>query len=258
MRILLLCHSFNSLTQRLHVELGEAGHRVSVEFDVNDSLSREAVQLFRPDLVVAPFLKRAIAEDVWRAVRCLIVHPGIRGDKGPNALDWAILEDAPRWGVTLIEARAEMDAGPVWAWREFPMRKATKASLYRREVAEAAVACVFETIARLEAGETRGAGADQRRTGPCAPRMRRRRAAHRFRTLHARRGAAHISGERRVSRGASKFVWRGMAHLRSFAGPRVCRPCRRAAGAVRLRRSLSRSRTARCGSATPSGRERAK
>ena len=154
MRILLLCHSFNSLTQRLHVELGEAGHEVSVEFDVNDFLTREAVELYQPNLVIAPFLKRAIAEDVWRAVRCLIVHPGIRGDKGPSALDWAILEDAPRWGVTLIEARAEMDAGPVWAWREFSMRKATKASLYRREVAEAAVACVFETIARLEAGAT--------------------------------------------------------------------------------------------------------
>jgi putative two-component system hydrogenase maturation factor HypX/HoxX len=153
MRILLLCHSFNSLTQRLHVELRGAGHEVSVEFDVNDIVSREAVKLFQPDLVVAPFLKRAIAEDIWRSVRCLIVHPGIRGDKGPNALDWAILDDEPRWGVTLIEAREKMDAGPVWAWREFPMRKATKASLYRREVAEAAVACVFEAIARLEAGE---------------------------------------------------------------------------------------------------------
>ena len=39
MRILLLCHSFNSLTQRLHVELREAGHEVSVEFDVNDAVT---------------------------------------------------------------------------------------------------------------------------------------------------------------------------------------------------------------------------
>ena len=36
MRILLLCHSFNSLTQRLHVALREAGHEVAVEFDVNE------------------------------------------------------------------------------------------------------------------------------------------------------------------------------------------------------------------------------
>jgi putative two-component system hydrogenase maturation factor HypX/HoxX len=155
MRVLLLCHSFNSLTQRLHVALREAGHEVSVEFDVNDAVTHEAVALFRPNVVLAPFLKRAIPEDVWRSVRSLVVHPGVRGDRGPAALDWAILEREANWGVTLIEACGEMDAGPVWAWREFPMREeAAKASLYRREVADAAVACVFEALARLAAGET--------------------------------------------------------------------------------------------------------
>ena len=152
MRVLLLCHSFNSLTQRLHVELRERGHAVSVEFDVNDAVTREAVDLFRPDLVLASFLKRAIPEDVWRRVRCLIVHPGPRGDRGPSALDWGILEGAKQWGVTLIEATAEMDAGPVWASREFPMRAATKSSLYRHEVTEAALACVLEAIGMIEAG----------------------------------------------------------------------------------------------------------
>ncbi len=152
MRILLLCHSFNSLTQRLHVELRERGHAVSVEFDVNDAVTREAVELFRPDLVVGSFLKRAIPEEVWRRVRCLIVHPGIRGDRGPSALDWAILDGAERWGVTLIEATAEMDAGPVWAWREFPMRIATKSSLYRHEVTQAALACVLDAITMIAAG----------------------------------------------------------------------------------------------------------
>ena len=158
MRILLLCHSFNSLTQRLHVELRERGHLVSVEFDINDAVTCEAVALFRPDVVIASFLKRAIPEAVWRRVRCLIVHPGVRGDRGPSALDWAILDGVPRWGVTLIEATAELDAGPVWAWREFPMRAATKSSLYRYEVTQATLACVLETLARIEAGATAPAG----------------------------------------------------------------------------------------------------
>ena len=158
MRILLLCHSFNSLTQRLHVELRERGHLVSVEFDINDAVTCEAVALFRPDVVIASFLKRAIPESVWRRVRCLVVHPGVRGDRGPSALDWAILDGVPRWGVTLIEATAELDAGPVWAWREFPMRTATKSSLYRYEVAQATLACVLETLARIEAGAMAPAG----------------------------------------------------------------------------------------------------
>ncbi len=149
MRILLLTHSFNSLTQRLFAELREDGHELSVEFDIADSVAQEAVALFAPDLIVAPFLKRAVPEAIWRKHLTLIVHPGIVGDRGPSALDWAILNDEPEWGVTVLQAEAEMDAGPVWAARSFAMRAATKASLYRNEVTEAALAAVREAIAHL-------------------------------------------------------------------------------------------------------------
>ena len=56
MRILLLTHSFNSLTQRLFEELSVRGHALSVEFDIADSVTEEAVTMFRPDVVlrVAP------------------------------------------------------------------------------------------------------------------------------------------------------------------------------------------------------------
>jgi putative two-component system hydrogenase maturation factor HypX/HoxX len=152
MRILLLAHSFNSLTQRLWVELSARGHALAVELDVRDSVTEEAVALHRPELVVAPFLKRRIPDSVWRRVRCLVVHPGIRGDRGPSALDWAIQEREREWGVTVLEANGEMDAGDVWAWRTFPMREATKSSLYRNEVTEAAVECVLRAIESIAAG----------------------------------------------------------------------------------------------------------
>ena len=149
MRILLLTHSFNSLTQRIHVELAGRGHDVSVELDVHHDLTRQGIELFNPDVVIATFLKRAIPEDIWRAVRCLIVHPGIPGDRGPAALDWAVLEARESWGVTVLEAEAEMDAGPVWASATFAMRDATKSSLYRREVADAAVSAVLDALDRI-------------------------------------------------------------------------------------------------------------
>ena len=152
MRILLLAHSFNSLTQRLFVELEARGHEVSVELDINDAVTLEAVALFEPDVVIAPFLKRAIPEAVWCRHLCLVVHPGIRGDRGPSALDWAILEGRKSWGVTVIEARAELDAGPVWATAAVPMRTATKSSLYRNEVTEAATGCVMAALTRFEKG----------------------------------------------------------------------------------------------------------
>ncbi len=152
MRLLLLCHSFNSLSQRLWVELAADGHEVSVEFDVNDRVTGEAVAAWQPDAVVAPFLKRRIADEVWRRTPCLVVHPGIVGDRGPSALDWALQEGAAEWGVTVLRANAEMDAGDVWATATFPLRAATKSSVYRNEVTEAAVTAVREALAKLAAG----------------------------------------------------------------------------------------------------------
>ncbi|GMU48805.1 MAG: hydrogenase maturation protein [Candidatus Desulfobacillus denitrificans] len=152
MRILFLTHSFNSLAQRLYVELSEHGHEVSIEFDINDKVAVEAVDLFQPDLVVAPFLKRAIPEAVWRNHVCLVVHPGIVGDRGPSALDWAILNDEAEWGVTVLQANAVMDGGDIWATRTFPMRAARKSSLYRNEVTEAATVAVLEAVEKFERG----------------------------------------------------------------------------------------------------------
>ena len=152
MRLLLLCHSFNSLAQRLWVELAADGHDLSVEFDVNDRVTDEAVAAWQPDAVVAPFLKRRIADEVWRRLPCLVVHPGIVGDRGPSALDWALQEGAVEWGVTVLRANAEMDAGDVYATATFPLRAATKSSVYRNEVADAAVTAVREALAKLAAG----------------------------------------------------------------------------------------------------------
>ena len=102
MRILFLTHGFNSLTQRLFVELRQLGHHVSIEFDINDAVAEQAVELFKPELILAPFLKRAIPETIWRHHRCIIVHPGIKGDRGPSSVDWAMMENRSSWGVTCI------------------------------------------------------------------------------------------------------------------------------------------------------------
>lgn len=155
MRILFLTHSFNSLSQRLFVELTARGHEVSIEFDINDVRSIEAVEMYAPDVIVAPFLKRAIPEAIWSRHTCLVVHPGIVGDRGPSALDWAVANGEGEWGVTVLQANAEMDAGDIWAHARFPMREARKASLYRREVTEAAVGAVLQALERIESGSHR-------------------------------------------------------------------------------------------------------
>ena len=164
MRILFLTRSFNSLTQRLYLELTALGHEVAVEFDIADAVTIEAVALFRPALVVAPFLKRAIPEAVWSRTVCFVVHPGIVGDRGPSALDWAVSDAEREWGVTVLQATAEMDGGPVWATETFAMREASKASLYRNEVTEGAARALLAAVQRFaEIGEPPALASDIRR-----------------------------------------------------------------------------------------------
>ena len=150
MRILFLTRSFNSLAQRLYLELTDLGHEVSIEFDISEAVTIEAVALYRPDLIVAPFLQRAIPVEVWQHTVCLVVHPGVVGDRGPSSLDWALQDGEARWGVTVLQAVAEMDAGPVWASETFAMRMATKSSLYRQEVTEAAAVAVVRAVKHFE------------------------------------------------------------------------------------------------------------
>ena len=152
MKILFLTHSFNSLAQRLFVELTRHGHEISIEFDINDAVAIQAVEMYQPTLIIAPFLKRAIPEKIWRRYPCFIVHPGIIGDRGPSALDWAMMVGHQLWGVTVLQANGEMDAGDIWAAELFPMRLTKKSSLYRHEVIEAAVQGVLTAVTRFQSG----------------------------------------------------------------------------------------------------------
>jgi putative two-component system protein, hydrogenase maturation factor HypX/HoxX len=157
MKILLLTHSFNSLAQRLWVELRADGHDVSLELDIADSVTEEAAfgaaarspLNWQPDVLVAPFLKRRIPASVWSCLPCFVVHPGPPGDQGPSALDWAVSGALREWGVTVLQATADFDAGPVWAWHAFALRDdASKSSIYRHDVVHAALQAVRAALDR--------------------------------------------------------------------------------------------------------------
>lgn len=149
MDILLVASAFNSLSQRVYAELSDQGHRVDVVLATHGAEPvRDAVRELRPDLIVAPMLKTALPEDVWREHTCLIVHPGPPGDRGPSSLDWAIADEAPRWGVTVLQAEAAMDAGDIWAAESFRVPPVGKSDLYRNEASDAAVSAVLLAVRR--------------------------------------------------------------------------------------------------------------
>ncbi|MFZ3492790.1 hydrogenase maturation protein [Streptomyces sp. 5.8] len=154
MHVLLVASAFTSLTQRVHAELRDRGHSVAVELALPTADLAASVRRHRPELIVAPMLTSAVPEEVWSAHTCLIVHPGPVGDRGPSSLDRAVLDGVPRWGVTVLQANAEMDAGDVWASVECPGPDpgGSKSLWYRGEVADAALEAVLLAVDRYAGG----------------------------------------------------------------------------------------------------------
>ncbi|HEY9134071.1 MAG TPA: enoyl-CoA hydratase-related protein [Dyella sp.] len=150
MRILFLCSRHNGLSQRAQVLLEELGHHLDIVEVVHGAQMEAAAERFRPDVILAPMLTARIPASIWRHYVCLVVHPGIPGDRGPSALDWAILDGKRSWGVTVLEARDELDGGPIWAYREYPLRDASKSAIYRSETTQAAMLAIQEALERFQ------------------------------------------------------------------------------------------------------------
>lgn len=150
MRVLLLGSAFSGLVQRVKTELVLLHHHIEEHYDLDEELLIAQVERFQPQVIICPFLTQKIPPEVWQNTLCLIVHPGIEGDRGPSSLDWAISMGEPEWGVTLLQADEEYDAGDIWGTRRFPMRSASKTSIYKREVTEAAVELIKQALIDLE------------------------------------------------------------------------------------------------------------
>ena len=91
----------------------------------------------------------------------------------------------------MLQANAEMDAGDIWASAEFAVPGCSKSSLYRTEVADAALEALLLAVTRFEGGSYRPEPLDYSRPGvtgrlrpPC-------RQEHRRIDWH---GRAHVLG----------------------------------------------------------------
>lgn len=146
MRILLVLSAFNSLSQRVFCHLRECGENVGVAFAITDTQLSAEVEAYAPDIIIAPFLKKRIPERIWSTIPTFIVHPGIAGDRGAHALDWAILNQSSEWGVSILRANGEYDAGDIYAHGTFTMVQGSKASIYRNETTTLAIRLVDELL----------------------------------------------------------------------------------------------------------------
>ena len=152
LRVLLLSDAFNSMSQRAFLLCKELQHDVHMIQYSSEKQVTSDIKNFSPDLIICPFLTKKVPEEVYKnkSVPCLIVHPGIEGDRGPSSIDWALAESKDEWGVTVLQADKEMDAGDIWSTNTFTTPKGvTKSELYRGEIADTAMKGIEEALARF-------------------------------------------------------------------------------------------------------------
>ncbi|KAK5113478.1 hypothetical protein LTR62_003347 [Meristemomyces frigidus] len=175
MKILFLCTAHNSLSQRLYLALAGT-HDVSIEYALSDEVMISAVALAQPDIIICPFLTTLVPKVIYENYLTLIIHPGPPGDAGPSSLDYLLLGDDGSvddveellsqldskscmpgrqfWGVTVLQAIEQFDAGPVWAFEQFPIDidtpGLTKSGFYRGAVTTTAVAATLQAIRRIK------------------------------------------------------------------------------------------------------------
>jgi len=151
MRILLLCTAFNSLTQAVYTALLDRGDEVSVAYAISEEQMLEEIGAFGPELILCPFLKHYIPPGIYEKYPTYIFHPGPRGDRGPNALEYALQSHTKEWGVVILRANELYDGGDIYAEVPFHIRDTYKASLYRQEVIQTSLSALklfFENFAQ--------------------------------------------------------------------------------------------------------------
>ncbi|BAF72595.1 hydrogenase maturation protein [Sulfurovum sp. NBC37-1] len=151
MKILLLVSAFNSLTQAVYTALLDRGDEIAVAYAISEEQMLEEIGAFAPELILCPFLKQYIPPSIYENYATFIFHPGPRGDRGPNALEYALQSHTKEWGVVILRANELYDGGDIYAEVPFNVRDTYKASLYRQEVTQASLRALelfFENLAQ--------------------------------------------------------------------------------------------------------------
>ena len=160
-RVGLIYTRFSGMPQAMWAALREDRHDVirpedlGIATPMSPDGMREFASLADPDVFFCPFLKEVVPPEVCERWTTWIPHPGIRGDRGPSSLSWAILDQERTWGLTMVRAEPsttaeDLDSGNVGAWRVFSMpAEATMAEVYAQHVVPLAIDCAREILGRM-------------------------------------------------------------------------------------------------------------
>ena len=150
MKILLLVTAFNSQTQAVYTKLQDSNNDVIVCFAINEVQMLEEINSFNPELILCPFLKSYLPKSIYENYPTYIFHPGPIGDRGANALEYALQSQSKEWGIVILKANELYDGGDIYAKQSFKVRDTYKASLYRQEIVQSSLQALDKFFLNLQ------------------------------------------------------------------------------------------------------------
>jgi len=148
-KVLFLVSAFNGLSQAVYAQLGPSFGQVALQVGIDVA----AIQAYQPDLILCPFLQDYLPPEIYEQYPALILHPGPANLGGPSSLARAILRGESAFGISLIQAAAGWDKGPLWAERELILEPGSLAKNYRNLVLPQASGLFLCGMERMLAGE---------------------------------------------------------------------------------------------------------
>ncbi len=133
-----------------------AGVPVRQPASFKDAQVADEMRALEPDLMVMAFVTLFVPEDVLALPRhgSIQYHPSILPrHRGPNAINWAIIEREPTTGVTIFWPDDGLDTGPVLLTREVEIAPGdTVGSLYFDKLFGLGVQAMLDAVDAIAAG----------------------------------------------------------------------------------------------------------
>jgi len=114
------------------------------------------IQNTKPDLIILAAYGEILPKEILEVPQysCLNVHPSLLPRwRGPSPIQFAILEDDDKTGVTIIKMTEKVDAGPILAQKEIKVEGKETYDTLHNKLAELGAELLIEMISKWIKGE---------------------------------------------------------------------------------------------------------
>lgn len=150
MRILLLTTAHSGLSQRTYTELVERGHAVCIQPASTDAAIEAAAAHFKPQLIIAPFLKIGLPTHLLQKYTVLTIRAAAGTDRGPVNYNGVLAENLQNWRITVYQASMAKEISSNSTSQNLMVPLQAKNNFYQHHLTHAVVQDILDTVDKIQ------------------------------------------------------------------------------------------------------------